>query len=195
MIGARDLQRGEELELAHLLSGLQHNAQGLVALGGINLVAQILINILVISLIKMAGGGTLIKLIQQHEQEPTVLAQAMSNVDLRLLFDASMVGLVLSLLLLMAMIFAPMLVIFQHTTPVGALKTSFVACVRNLIPLIVCGLLLLLLAVVASMPMMLGWLVLLPIIIASIYVIYIDLFPPETETPQTIEGEVISNGE
>ncbi len=52
---------------------------------------------------------------------------------------------------------------------------------RNLMPLTVYGLLLLPFAILASLPMMLGWLILLPVIIASMYAAYRDLFPSVTE--------------
>lgn len=188
MLGARDLARGEELELAHLFAGLQHNAQELIALGGINLVAQLLS----LGVMMLTGGAALVGLIMSGKQidDPTVLMQALAGAGLALL-----VGAILFSTLLMAMQFAPMLVMFQHMTPLRAMKTSLRAFLRNMIPLIVYGLMLLPFAILASMPMMLGWLVLLPIIIASLYTIYIDLFPPQTETPQTIEGEVVGRDE
>ena len=188
MLGARDLERGEELELAHLFAGLQHNTQQLVTLGGINLVAQMLS----LGAMMLVGGGTLVKLIMsgQEVNDPAVLTQALAGAGLALLVGATLFS-----LLLMAMQFAPMLVIFEHMAPLQAMKTSLRAFLRNLLPLTVYGLLLLPLAIIASMPMMLGWLVLMPIAIASIYIIYSDLFPQQTKTPQTIEGEVVNKDE
>jgi len=188
MLGARDLERGEELELAHLFAGLQHNTQQLVTLGGINLVAQMLS----LGAMMLVGGGTLVKLIMsgQEVNDPAVLTQALAGAGLALLVGATLFS-----LLLMAMQFAPMLVIFEHMAPLQAMKTSLRAFLRNLLPLTVYGLLLLPLAIIASMPMMLGWLVLMPIAIASIYIIYSDLFPQQTKTPQTIEGEVVDKDE
>jgi hypothetical protein len=188
MLGARDLERGEELELAHLFAGLQHNAQELVALGGINLVAQLLS----LGAMMLVGGGSLVSLIMSGKQidDPAVLMHALAGTGLALLVGATLFS-----LLLMAMQFAPMLVMFEHMTPLLAMKTSLRAFLRNMIPLMIYGLMLLPLAFIASMPMMLGWLVLMPIVIASMYTIYSDLFPPHTEAPQTIEGEVITSNE
>jgi hypothetical protein len=188
MLGARDLDRGEELELAHLFAGLQHNAQELVALGGINLVGQLLS----LGAMLLVGGGSLVRLVMsgQEVNDPTVLAQALAGAGLALL-----VGATLFTLLLMAMQFAPMLVIFEHMKPLTAMKTSLRAFLRNWLPLTIYGFLLLPFAVIASVPMMLGWLVLMPIIIASMYVVYIDLFSSHDGTPQTIEGEVVVSDE
>jgi hypothetical protein len=188
MLGARDLARGEELELAHLFGGLQHNAQQLIALGGINLVAQLLS----LGAMMLVGGGALVSLILSGKQldDPTALMQALTGAGLALV-----VGAILFSILLMAMQFAPMLVMFQHMPPLRAMRTSLRGFLRNWLPLTVYGLMLLPFAIIASMPMMLGWLVLLPIIIASMYTIYIDLFPPQSEGPQTIEGEVAGSDE
>lgn len=187
MIGARDLAKGEELELAHLFAGLQHNAQQLIALGGINLVAQLL----TLGAMMLTGGGALVTLILSGKQveDPTMVAQALAGAGFALL-----VGAVLFSILLMAMQFAPMLVMFKHMTPILAMKTSLRAFLRNWLPLTVYGLMLMPFAILASVPMMLGWLILLPIIIASLYTIYIDLFPMTVE-PQTVEGEVNSSDE
>jgi hypothetical protein len=53
-----------------------------------------------------------------------------------------------------------------------------------------------LLAVLASMPMMLGWLILMPMVFTSLYASFCDIFPPEVEiNSQIIEGEVITRDE
>ena len=188
MLGARDLDRGEELELAHLFAGLQHNAQELVALGGINLVGQFLS----LGAMMLVGGGSLASLIMSGQEinDPAVLTQALAGAGLALL-----VGALLFSLLLMAMQFAPMLVIFGQMKPIAALKASLQAFLRNWLPLTVYSLLLLPFAIIASAPMMLGWLLLMPIIIASMYTIYIDLFPPHGKEPAVIEGEVVDKDE
>ena len=53
MAGCRALERGEELELAHLFSGFQQRTSQLVTLGGIALVGQFLI----FGVMMMAGGA------------------------------------------------------------------------------------------------------------------------------------------
>jgi uncharacterized membrane protein len=44
----------------------------------------------------------------------------------------------------------------------------------------------------ATMPIMLGWLVLLPVMISSMYAIYRDLFPTATELAMALERETIT---
>jgi uncharacterized membrane protein len=76
----------------------------------------------------------------------------------------------------MAVWFAPALVALDNVEPVKALKWSFFACLKNMWPFLVYGLLMLVLGIVASIPFFLGWLLLGPVIIASVYTSYRDLF-------------------
>jgi len=187
MFGCHALAQGEELELAHLFSGFQQFAQKLVTLGGVNLVAQLLI----LGVMMLTGGATLVGIMMDGKagsEDPTVLMQAMTGAGVAILLGAT-----LSIILMMAMLFTPMLVIFGKIAPISAMKTSLRAFLRNIIPLLVYALLLLPFALLASLPMMLGWLVLLPVIITSLYAIYRDIFPMEEdlvviqpETPDTV---------
>jgi uncharacterized membrane protein len=58
----------------------------------------------------------------------------------------------------------------------AALKASFFACLKNIVPFLVYGIVGFVLAIVASIPVMLGWLVLGPVFIASVYTAYRDIF-------------------
>jgi uncharacterized membrane protein len=175
MFGCHALAQGEELELAHLFAGFQKHAQQLVTLGGINLVCQLLI----LGVMMVTGGAALVSLLMSGKpvEDPSILAQAAVGAGV-----AIMLGALLFSVLLMALQFAPMLVIFSDMRPVPALKASLRAFLRNILPLTVYGLALIPFAILASMLMMLGWLVLLPIIITSLYAIYLDLFPAQSES-------------
>lgn len=174
MFGCHALAQGEELELAHLFTGFQQHAQRLVTLGGINLVGQLLI----LGVMMLTGGATLVGILMSGKQvdDPAILMQAVAGAGLALLL-----GIALFSVLMMAMQFAPMLVIFGKAPPVAAMRVSLQAFLRNIIPLTVYGMMLLPFAILASLPMMLGWLVLLPIVITSMYAIYRDLFPMQPE--------------
>ena len=174
MTGCHALAQGEELELAHLFAGFRQYAQQLVTLGGINLVGQLLI----LGVMMLTGGATLVGILMSGKQvdDPAILMQAIAGAGFALLL-----GMALFSVLMMAMQFAPMLVIFRKAPPVPAMRASLRAFLRNIIPLTVYGVMLLPFAVLASLPMMLGWLVLLPIVIASMYAIYRDLFPMPPE--------------
>ena len=193
MFGCHALAQGEELELAHLFAGFQQHAQKLVTLGGVNLVAQLLI----LGVMMLTGGATLVSIMMDSKagaEDQAVLMQAMEGAGVAILIGATLFS-----VLLMAMQFAPMLVIFGKMAPLPAMKASLRAFLRNMIPLTVYGLLLLPFAVLASLPMMLGWLVLLPVIITSLYAIYRDLFPMEGDIVTAAEGSeeanVVTQGE
>ena len=76
----------------------------------------------------------------------------------------------------MAIWFAPALVVFRGVEPVAAMKLSFAGCMKNVIPFLVYSVIGLLLAIVASIPLGLGWFVLGPMTIASVYTSYCDIY-------------------
>ena len=89
---------------------------------------------------------------------------------------AWLIALGLMLPVVMAMWFAPPLAVFNELGAFDALKASFVGCLKNTVPFLIYGLILLGFAVLASIPLCLGWLVLGPVIGASIYTSYRDIY-------------------
>jgi uncharacterized membrane protein len=174
MSGARAVHRGEELELAHLFSGFQHSTSSLVTLGGITLVGQYLI----FGVMLMVGGGTLVGIMMSHDPvtDSNIMTQAIEGAGL-----AVLLGLLLFSVLMTAMQFAPMLVYFNQATPWQAMQLSLQAFIKNVAPMLMYSMTFVLLAILASLPMMLGWLVLLPIVFTSLYASYCDIFPLPVE--------------
>jgi len=82
----------------------------------------------------------------------------------------------LSMPLYMATWFAPALIVLRDLSVGAALKASFFACLRNWLPFLVYGLVLMVLGVVAAIPAGLGYLVLIPVLTASVYTAYLDIF-------------------
>jgi uncharacterized membrane protein len=170
MTGCRALAEGGELELAQLFNGFKQHTSQLVTLGGIALVLQYLI----FGVMMLLGGAALVGILMsgQPDVDPNVLAHAVEGAGFSLL-----TGLVLFCLLIMAMQYAPILVFFNGIPPVQAMKLSLRAFLLNIAPMLVYGVTFLFLAILASIPMMLGWLVLLPLVFTSLYVSYCDIFP------------------
>jgi uncharacterized membrane protein len=56
------------------------------------------------------------------------------------------------------------------------MKASFTGCLRNIVPFLVYGVIGFVLMVLASVPVLLGWLVLGPVMVASIYTAYRDIY-------------------
>lgn len=93
---------------------------------------------------------------------------------------AGFIGLLLMLalgfLIAMAFWFAPGLVVFRNVAPIDALKASFSASLKNIVPFLLYGVIYIVAVVVASIPFGLGWIVLMPVLMLTIYVSYKDLF-------------------
>ena len=186
MSGCRSLEQGEDLELAHLFNGVKQHTSQLVTLGGISLVGQLLI----VGAMMMVGGATLVGILMngQPDADPNVMMQALAGAGF-----AVLLGLVLFSVLMMAMQFAPMLVFFNNVPPVQAMKLSLRAFLHNVGPMLVYGITFVFLAILASLPMMLGWLILLPLVFTSLYASYRDIFPLVKEAGSApLEGDVLS---
>lgn len=180
MAGCRSLDQGDELELAHLFCGFQRHTSHLITLGGITLVSQYLI----FGAMMMAGGAALVGILMgtQAPADPDVFQQALAGTGVAVLIGAS-----LFTLLLMSMQFAPMLVYFRDVAPVAAMKLSLRAFTRNVGAMFVYGMAFMLLAILATMPMMLGWLILMPMVFTTMYASFCDLFPEEP-VPAAVNG-------
>ena len=89
---------------------------------------------------------------------------------------ASLVMLALSIPLLMGVWFAAPLVMLHDGRPVDAFKASFFGCLKNVVPFLVYGVIAFFAAIIATLPILLGWLVLGPVIMGSMYAGYRDIF-------------------
>ena len=175
MAGCRSLEHDGDLELAHLFSGFHRQTAQLITLGGISLVGQYLI----FGLMIMSGGSELVGILMsgQPDADPALLKQAVQGAGLAILLGAALFS-----ILMMAMQFAPLLVFFNNVAPLEAMKLSLRAFLYNIGPMAVYITTFMFLAVLASLPMMLGWLVLLPLVFTSLYACYCDLFPAGKES-------------
>jgi uncharacterized membrane protein len=78
--------------------------------------------------------------------------------------------------LLMATWFAPTLIVLQEMGVGAAMKASFAGCVKNILPFFLYGVITLVASVIASVPLGLGWLLLLPLLFLSVYTTYRDIY-------------------
>ena len=90
---------------------------------------------------------------------------------------ATLLVMVLSVPVVMAAWFAPALVFFNDMKPLDAMKASFAAGSKNWLAMSVFGLMLMVAAFFASLPLFMGWMLLLPVFSASVYASYRDIFP------------------
>jgi len=137
--------------------------------------AMILVAILAFVIL---GGFEFLQEIEQAQVED-ISAYA---TDIMLL---TLIALTLFTPCVMAIWFAPTIIISSEETPLSAMLLSFNACLKNVLPFVLYGTVVFILAIVASIPLMLGYLILLPILSASVYVSYQDCFKSDISDDPT----------
>jgi uncharacterized membrane protein len=174
MLGCRAIDRGEPLTIGHLFAGFGPRAGSLLIVALIYIVATIAILLFVVALVVAFFGVAVLSHLWSG-QDSLSDGAALSGIALIVL-----VGLLLFLLLylplVMAVWFAPALVVLQGAEPWAAMKLSFIGSLKNILPFLIYGVVGIALAIVATIPLLLGWLVLGPVTVASVYASYCDIF-------------------
>jgi hypothetical protein len=162
-----------------LFAGFKISPVPLLTLGAISLVGQLLI----FGIISTIAGDVAMDYVIEgaRTNDETEVIKASDN-----MLSALIAGVILHLPLIMAVWFAPLLIIFDKMTPYAAMRLSFIACLSNLIPLQIFITSAFLLIVIALLPYMLFGLVslsfglinfvLMPILYASVYASYKTIF-------------------
>jgi uncharacterized membrane protein len=174
MLGCRAADRGEALGVNHLFAGFSGHAGPLLVVGLIYTALAVLIVLIVGAILFVSFGEAVLEQLFQL-QDPISAGAALGKM-LYVLMIGALLFLAFSLPLVMAVWFAPALVVLGGAEPWAAMKLSFSGCMKNVAPFLLYGLIGILLAVVASVPVMLGWFVLGPVAIASVYTSYCDIF-------------------
>jgi uncharacterized membrane protein len=174
MNACRVTDSGREPDISHLFSAFRTHAAPLVTIGGVYLVG----NIIAVGIVFMVAGGDAISALLAKNRTEADVAMALRGLSMGLA-----IGTAVFMPVVMAVWFAPLLVVFHDLTPVAAMKSSFVASWRNLMPFTVYGAAMLLLWILASIPLMLGFVVLLPVMACSVYTGYKDIYPQHVTLP------------
>jgi uncharacterized membrane protein len=165
MLGCRALQGGGELEVGHLFAGFKEHTGNLIVLGALNILAGIVV---IIPVLVIVGAGTIFGVMRGDAAGVAAMGGSFML--------AGLVALALSIPIYMALWFAPALVVLRGLAPMAAVRESFLGCLKNMVPFLIYGIVLLVPSIFATIPFLLGWLVLLPVVIASIYVAYRDIY-------------------
>ena len=164
MTGCQHVSRGGELELAHLFAGFRRNTGQLMLVGLIGFVLTLAAMIPMFVVGATAG----------------IFAGAGVETPFPVLGIGAVISMLLGLALLvpisMATWFASALVMLQDHSAPRAIGQSFRGCLKNIVPFLIYGVIVFVLAMVAAIPFMLGWLVLAPLILCSVYTAYRDIF-------------------
>ena len=183
LLGCRALDQGRPLQVGHLFEGFRRNTGSLAAVGALYLLGSIAILLLGGVIMMLTGGGDLFAFMQAG-QPGAMPDEAMAGMATGVLL-AALVVLALYVPLLMALWFAPALVVFHDLGAVAAMKTSLAGCWRNVLPFLLYGLVGLVLIVLGAIPFGLGLLVVMPALLASVYVAYKDIFLGEDAPADT----------
>jgi len=168
MLAARKVDAGGALEIGDLFAGFRDRLGPLLVLGALLLAAGIALGVIAAVL----GVGAFLGAIAGGAAErPGAVLAALTTGLLALL-----VVLALLVPVAMAFWFAPALVALRGVAPVAALKSSFSACLKNIVPMLVYGVLYLVAATVASIPFGLGWILLLPLLVLTVYTAFRDIY-------------------
>lgn len=165
VIGCRALEEGDRLEMGHLFAGFRSRTGTLIGVGALYLAISLVVMLVVglsmgVGMMAMMGAG-----------DPAQMAAMGTTVVL-----AALVMVALMLPVIMAVWFAAPLVVFHDHGVTEAMKGSFVGCLRNIVPFLLYGVVLFVFSVLATLPIGLGWLVLGPVLAASLYTGYRDIY-------------------
>jgi hypothetical protein len=160
--GASQLDGGGKLEFLHLFQAFRDaNKTGpMLILGLVSMIASLLMGVVGKGLVGgiFTGGGLM-------------SMQLASSTLIGLLLLLLVVAVLVSLLF-----YAIPLVMLRDTGPIDAIKTSVMGSYQNWLPLLVFGLVYLVLAILASIPLWLGFLILGPVTTGAWYQSYKDIF-------------------
>lgn len=174
MLGCRAIDRGQPLTVGHLFAGFSERAGPLFVLGLLYTGIAIAITLTVAGILLVFFGAAVFA--QLLRMGDPFAASALIGGALMVIMVGALLFLLLFLPLIMAVWFAPALVVLRGLEPWEAMKQSFSGCLHNIVPFLLYGVIGIVLAVLATIPFALGWLVVGPLTIASVYTGYCDIF-------------------
>lgn len=171
---AHRAREGGGVEIADLFAGFRQQTGALVGLGAINLVVTIVIVAIMMGLMFATVDTAAMSDMDPNNEE--AMAEAMMTMVGSGALLAPLIMLALLIPWMAAYWFAVPLIFFGEYGIGTALKSSLVACLRNILPLLWYSIIAFVLMIVASIPFFLGWLVLIPLLAITYYVMFRDIF-------------------
>lgn len=161
-LGLAAQHHGEPFGFGHLFKGFERNAGQLALVGLLYLAGIIVVAIVAVVPLLMVGGLG-------------VFGSGGEELALGVVLYVLLV-VALAMPVLMAYWFAPALVALDDLPAVEAMKLSFTACLRNMLPFLLYGLVWIPIMIIATLPLALGWLVAFPLFMGAWYVSYREIF-------------------
>ncbi|UCH46536.1 MAG: hypothetical protein JSU95_10415 [Betaproteobacteria bacterium] len=167
MLTCDKARQGNEIAFGDVFAGFSAHFAKLAGIGLASLLMYLVIFAVIAAIFGTASALVLSGMEDPQASDPAVAIG---------IVIAALVMLGLSLPVYMAVWFSFALVTINNFTVVKALKTSFVGCLKNIVPFLIYGLMMFLFSILATIPLMLGWLILGPVLFASLYTGYRDIF-------------------
>ncbi|MDX1609924.1 MAG: BPSS1780 family membrane protein [Halofilum sp. (in: g-proteobacteria)] len=181
LLAAGDVRRGRQPDLECLFRPLVDagTRNPMLILGALFLGANLLATAAAFTAFVTGAGGAMLR------QHGGALPMDPAQVDPSVLFAIGGIFLLIGLLLLALLLlvtllffFAIPLVAFERMQPGAAIGLGLRGLLRNWAPLTLLGLLYIPLSLVATLPLLLGWLVLIPMTFGTWHAAYLDVFRP-----------------
>lgn len=162
VLGCKAQYDGDPFTLKYLFAGFKNRTASLVGLGALALGITLVV-------MALALGSLFLPMITGN-------MEALGDVNPLTMLLGLLIALAVMLPLYMALWFAPCLIVLGNYGIVDALKASFMAGLKNILGFFIYGLVMMVLFILASIPVGLGLLVVMPMFFASIFVSFKEIF-------------------
>lgn len=164
MIGCQAAYDGSPFDVKYLFAGFSKRTGSLIGLSVLTGVLSMLIMLGVM-------GSAYFDLVQ-GSNDGTLPADA----DATQILLSFLIAMALMIPVMMAVWFAPVLIVLQNMPMLEALKASFIGCSKNMLPFLIYGIVMFAALFIAALPLFLGLLVVVPVMYASMFTSYQHIF-------------------
>lgn len=174
LYGAAAQARGERLEIGHLFRGFQDQERmgPLIVLGAISVAGYLLIGLVILLFV----GGSVATGVVLDNAGMGISPEAIGGLFIGAGLIVVLIVLTIGFLITMALFYGVPLVMLTGQNAWPAAQDSIAACWINMLPMLVLGLIYLVLIVLATLPLGLGFLVLGPVTVGTVYASYREIF-------------------
>jgi len=170
-LGCRDQEEGGDFSVSYLFAGFSHNTGQLVLVGVLYMVMMIVVGLIVGlgMFFSMGGMGGM------AFEDPQAMEMAGGGFGVGFIL-VMILAFFMMIAVVMSYIFAPALVAMDDLNAFEAMKLSFKGSLMNLLPMLIYLLAAMGLMLLGAIPLLLGLLVVFPMLIASNYAAYRDIY-------------------